>query len=116
MRETFCENAKLRAADSYVSCLIRVVSKAKVRGHDPSEEAIARCDEGFDRAFWQAEAGGACRTPGGASNLREPIKAQVFRTADTLSNVANCTETPGETAVCVLSNTTTAVDLEGLVS
>jgi hypothetical protein len=79
-QETLCENAKLRAADSYTSCLIRAVTKAKVQGQDPSEDAISRCDEGFDRAFGQAEAGGACRTPGGASTLRVPIKAHVFQT------------------------------------
>jgi hypothetical protein len=115
VHETLCENAKLRAADSYVSCLIRVVRTAKVRGYDPSEQEIARCDEGFDRAFEQAEAGDACHTPGGASTMREQIRAQVLRTVHILATGLTCTANPGNVAVCQVDKDVSAADLASVV-
>jgi hypothetical protein len=115
VHETLCENAKLRAADSYVSCLIRVVRTAKVRGYDPSEQEIARCDEGFDRRFERAEAGGACHTPGGASTMREQIRAQVLRTVHILATGLTCTADPGTVAVCQVDKGVSAADLAAVV-
>jgi hypothetical protein len=111
-----CKNAKLRAADAYTSCLIRVLSERKDQGRDRFKKSIAWCDATFNRAFGLAEAHGDCHTPGGASTIREPIKAQVLRTATHLSNGPTCTTTPGETAVCQFDSTTTAVDIATLVS
>ena len=70
--ETACKDDMLRAASHYHLCLTRAHKKANVLGGAPSEEAIARCDQRFDRAFERAEASGLCRTPGGSSTLREP--------------------------------------------
>jgi hypothetical protein len=113
---TICENAKLRAAGTYASCLMRVLTEANAQGHDASEGEFARCDAGFDRAFEHAEAGGACHTPGGASILREPIKAQILATAGHLATMANCTiADDGGMAVCQLDKDTSAVDLAALV-
>jgi hypothetical protein len=50
--ETTCESAKLRAAARYSHCLIRA-SDVNAGEAEPSEDAIARCDERFDRAFEQ---------------------------------------------------------------
>jgi hypothetical protein len=113
--ETTCESAKLRAAARYSHCLIRA-SDVNAGEAEPSEDAIARCDERFDRAFEQAEADGACRTPGGASTLREPIEAQVRVTTRNLATTPNCTtSSETNTAVCALDKTTSALDLAALV-
>jgi hypothetical protein len=116
--ETTCENAKLRAAAGYHRCLIRAHKEANAHGDEPSEHALARCDERFDRAFERAEGAGACRTPGGSSTLREPLKAEVQTLADNLMAGTSCAElaiTAGEVATCAVSKTTSAIDLAAVV-
>lgn len=124
--ETACANAKLRAAAQYSQCLIRVFQQADARGDEasehgdePSVDAIARCDERFDRAFERAEADGACRTPGGASTLREPLRAQMETLADNLlaaTSCANLVITPGDVATCAINKTMSAIDLAAVVN
>jgi hypothetical protein len=115
--ESACENAKLAAAARYDQCLFRAFKAANARGEEAlSEDARARCDDRFDRAFEQAEASGACRTPGGASTLRAPIEAQVLATVGSLTPTADCTIVDDEgIAVCQLDKGTSAVDLAALV-
>jgi hypothetical protein len=110
--EEACEARKLIAAAHYFRCLTR----ALVRGHELSDDGVAECDARFDHAFDVAEDSGACRTPGGASTLREPIEAQVLATADNLATTADCTIVDDDgIAVCQLDKDTSAVDLAALV-
>ena len=116
--ETACENAKLSAAARYHQCLTRAYKKANAHGDEPSEEAIARCDERFDRGFERAEASGACRTPGGSSSLREPLKAGVQQLVDNLmagTGCADLTIDPGGVATCSVNKTISAIDLAAVV-
>jgi hypothetical protein len=116
--ETTCENAKLGAAARYHQCLVRAHTGANAQGSEPSEHALARCDERFDRAFERAEASAACRTPGGASTLREPLKAQVQTLVDNLTAETSCgtlTINPGETATCTVNKNSSAIDLATVV-
>jgi hypothetical protein len=97
---------------------VRAHKGANAQGSEPSEHALARCDERFDRAFERAEASAACRTPGGASTLREPLRAQVQRLVESVlatSACADLTVTLSESAVCTVSKTTSAIDLAGVV-
>jgi hypothetical protein len=110
--EEACAARKLIAAARYFRC----VTRATVRGHELSDDDVAECDARFDHAFEDAEGSGACRTPGGASTLREPIEAQVLATQDNLAPTANCTIVEDEAiAVCQLDKGTSAVDLAALV-
>ena len=116
--ETACENAKLSAAARYHQCLTRAYKRANPHGDEPSEEAIARCDERFDRGFERAEASGACRTPGGSSTLREPLKAGVQQLVDNLMAGTGCADlsiVPGDVATCSVNKTISAIDLAALV-
>jgi hypothetical protein len=112
--EEACEAHKLIAAAHYFRCLTR----APVRGHELSDDDVAECDARFDHAFEEAEGPGACRTPGGASTLREPLKAQVQTLVDNLMAETSCsslTITPGDVATCSVNKTVSAIDLEALV-
>jgi len=113
--KTLCENTKLRAASTYTSCLLHAITKANTQEDDPSQDNIALCDERFDRAFEQAEAGGACHTPGGASTMREQIRTQVMRTVHTLAAGMTCTASPGNVAVCQVDKGVSALDLATVV-
>lgn len=116
--ETTCENAKLRAASHYFRCVTHAYKKANALGQEPSEEDVALCDARFDRAFEQAETHGACRTPGGASTLREPPKAHAQTLADNVTAETSCADLiikPGDSATCSVKKTTSAIDLASIV-
>ena len=87
--ETICENAKLRAASHYFQCLTYAHKRASAHGEELSD-AVARCDERFDRAFERAEADGACRTAGGPATLRGPIRGQIEETLAAVKNGPGC--------------------------
>jgi hypothetical protein len=56
--------------------------------------------------FERAEATGACRTAGGPSSLRGPIRGQMTETLEATTAGPGCPTTPvrdGETYVCTLT-------------
>ena len=108
VQESRCEYEKVIAAGSYSRCLTKAIAHALVRGLEPSERAISRCDEDFDDAFARAEEDGECRTAGGPATIRGPIRAQVeTMTADVSAGPGcpsnNLTVIAGETATCKVS-------------
>ena len=117
--EILCENAKLEAVGTYEKCLIRAYTRANLLDGEPSEEAIAGCDDYFDRVFEHAEARGECSTPGGPSTVRGPVKAEVQTLVENITAATSCAElkvNPGETAVCAVNKTTSAFDLAALIA
>jgi hypothetical protein len=113
-----CEAAKLEATSVYHRCLTRALNHATVEDREVTDHDSAHCDRRFDRAFERAEASGACRTPGGASTVREPLKAQVQMLVDNLmaeTGCANLTIVPGDIATCTVNKTTSAIDLAPVV-
>jgi hypothetical protein len=116
--ETACENAKLQAAGAYARCLARAARDANATSDDLSAEAIEQCDERFDRMFERAEATGACRTAGGPSSLRGPIRGQMAETLEATTAGPGCPTTAvrdGETYICTLTKNS-AVDLAQIVA
>lgn len=119
--KTVCEKQKVLAAGRYYQCLVRALAVARDGAFKLPEIAISRCDKAFDQAFARAEAGGRCRTAGGPSTLRGPIRGQ---TQDMAENVAsgpgcpsgNLTVKSQETATCRVSTKASAIDLAAIVS
>jgi hypothetical protein len=119
---TYCRNraragegvstAKLSAVGAYQQCLIRVYKR--LSGSDRSMRALARCDERFDQAFGRAEADDACRTPGGASAIRNRIADDLETIVENLTATTHFEQlviSPGDVAVCLVDKTASAIDL-----
>jgi hypothetical protein len=118
-KETKCKDSKLRAAGKYFECLFNAYAQPRSSNPDHLAQAISSCGRRFGGAFQRAEKGGACRTVGGAATFSGLIKEQVGETADTVAAGAGCQDlkiTPGETAVCTLASSTSAIDLEAIIS
>jgi hypothetical protein len=116
--ETVCENKKLEAAANYYQCLIGVYRRANIRDNEPSEDSIARCDDHFRQVVEQAEAGGACHTPGNPSVLGDRIKAYAQATAlGVTAELGGCTalNITTEFATCALGPGSRAVDLTAVI-
>jgi hypothetical protein len=104
--------AKLSAVGAYQQCLIRVYKR--LSGSDRSMRALARCDERFDQAFGRAEADDACRTPGGASAIRNRIADDLETIVENLTATTHFEQlviSPGDVAVCLVDKTASAIDL-----
>ena len=117
--ETRCQDAKLQAVEHYQKCVLDAYRKATRSGVVVGDGSlVAACDEDFTRRFQKAEAGGACRTPGGASTLREPLAGELGTLYTNLTTGLGCWAViPGEGVVtCTLSKTTSAIDLADVVS
>jgi hypothetical protein len=117
--DTVCENKKLEAAASYFQCLIGVYRRANIRGTEPSGDSIAQCDDHFRRVVEQAEAGGACHTPGNASVLGDLIKADARAAAlGITAELGGCTalNISSQFATCTLGVGSRAVDLPAVLN
>ncbi len=116
--ENVCENKKLEAAANYFQCLIGVYRRANIRDNEPSEGSIARCDDHFRQVVEQAEAGGACHTPGNPSVLGDLIKADAQAAAlGVTAELGGCTalNITSQFATCTLGVGGRAVDLAAVI-
>ena len=113
-----CEQAKLRAAGEYVECILPLLGQNSHSSRGRRGDPISQCDAQFDRSFAQAEAGGACHTAGGPAALRGPLRAQAERTAGVIADESGCQnlQIDGNTAVCTLDTSTSAVDLAAIIT
>jgi len=76
--ETKCYNKKLKAAGSYVRCLLRAERDANRNMEETSEESVALCHERFEKRFKRAEAqaadnGASCPSHGGLVPYQQTI-------------------------------------------
>jgi hypothetical protein len=117
--ESACENVKLEAAEDYFQCLITAARRANRRGAEISDHAIDICDARFENDIERAELEFACTTPGGASALGGPIKAEALETARRMTSAFGCDtikEGPDQTVTCTFSATKrTAFDFEAVL-
>lgn len=76
--ETKCYNKKLKAASSYVSCLLRAERNANRNMEETSDEDVASCHERFEDRYSNAEAqasekGASCPSHGGLDSYQQTI-------------------------------------------
>jgi len=116
-----CESQKLDAAGKYYQCLVKAITHAHIRGQEANEEALAFCDDVFDKAFDRAEAHEECRTAGGSATIRGPIRVQAEAMAESVMAGPGCpsgnlTVHTDETATCKVSTTLSAIDLAAIAA
>jgi hypothetical protein len=119
--ESVCEKKKVLAAGTYYQCLAHALAVKRDGTLVLPEIAISRCDKAFDEAFARAEARERCRTAGGPSTLRGPIRAQAQDTAEVVTSGPGCpsgnlTVKSQETATCRVSTSASAIDLAAIVT
>ena len=115
-REEVCLLSKFEAISRYHRCVMRAYRQAVVQDSEPLDE-IASCDVHFDRDFERAEANGACHTPGGASPVRERIRAEAELTFRNVAAAQPCPSlyTSEKQGTCLPSLTNSVIDLDDML-